>query len=58
MQLNKLRKTRSHLALGVFYAREGMVAEAEREFRILVQNNPGSPRAKKLLGQVQSWTRR
>lgn len=57
-QLNKLKKTRSHLALGVFYAGQGMVAEAEGEFRILVRNNPGSPYPKKLLDQVQSWTRR
>ena len=58
LQLNKLRKTRSHLALGVFYARKGMIAEAEREFRILVMNNPDSQHAKRLLSQVQSWIRR
>ena len=52
-QLNKLKKTRSHLALGVFYAREGMTAEAESEFRILLRDNPSSRVAKKLLAQVR-----
>lgn len=55
LQLNKLRKTRSHLALGVFYARKGIIAEAEREFRILVRENPDSQPAKKLLSEIQSW---
>lgn len=54
-QLNTLKKTRSHLALGVFYAREGMIAEVEREFHILLKENPHSVIAKKLLKQVQSW---
>jgi hypothetical protein len=47
--------TRSHLALGVFYARAGMLDEAEREFRALVRLNPTSPLAAKLLRSVQSW---
>lgn len=54
-QLNKLKKTRSHLALGVFYAREGMIAEAGHEFRTLVRDNPRSQHAKKLLKEVQSF---
>jgi hypothetical protein len=45
----------SHLALGVFYAREGMLAEAEREFQVLVNDNPGSQIAASLLRAVQSW---
>jgi len=57
-ELNRLKKTRSHLALGVFYAREGMTAEAEREFQILVQGNPRSKIAEKLLKEIQSWQRR
>lgn len=57
-QLNKLKKTRSHLALGVFYAREGMIAEAKREFRILVRDNPRSQHANRLLSEIQSWQRR
>ena len=54
-ELEQLKKMRSHLALGVFYAREGMSAEAEREFQILVRDNPRSPVLKKLLKQIQSW---
>jgi hypothetical protein len=57
-QLNTLKKARSRLALGVFYAREGMTAESEREFRILVRDNPSSQPANKLLRDVQSWRRR
>lgn len=54
-ELEQLKKVRSHLALGVFYAREGMVAEAEHEFQILVRDNPRVPVLKKLLKQIQSW---
>jgi hypothetical protein len=57
-QLNQLKKTRSHLALGIFYAREGMIAEAERELQIFVRNNPRSQHANKLLMAIQSWQRR
>jgi hypothetical protein len=54
-ELEQLRKARSHLALGIFYAREGMVAEAEHEFQILVRDNPHSPVLKKLQSQIHSW---
>jgi hypothetical protein len=57
-ELEQLRKARSHLALGVFYAREGMVAEAEHEFQILVHENPRSLVLRRLLNQIQSWHRR
>lgn len=57
-ELDQLKKTRSHIALGVFYAREGMVAEAEHEFQILTRENPRSQLLKKLLKQVQSWHHR
>ena len=33
-ELEQLKKAKSHLAFGVFYAREGMIAEAEREFLV------------------------
>jgi hypothetical protein len=56
-ELEQLKTVRSHLAVGVFYAREGMVAEAEHEFQILVRNNSHSPVLKKLLKQIQSWKR-
>jgi hypothetical protein len=46
---------RSHLALGIFYARAGMVEEAERELTALVRQNPKSQVALKLLRSVQSW---
>jgi len=53
-QLQKLRKSGSHLALGVFYAREGLHAEAQREFQILLRENPNSDLVKKLLQQAQT----
>lgn len=49
---------RSHLALGIVYARAGLLDEAEREFRLLVKNNPGSRVAKRLLRTVEGWRRR
>jgi predicted anti-sigma-YlaC factor YlaD len=55
-QLEQLRgRGFSHLVLGVFYAREGMLAEAEREFQVLVKDNPDSQIAANLLRAVQSW---
>ena len=55
-QLEQLRgRGLSHLALGVFYAREGMLAEAEREFQALVSDNPDSQIAANLLRAVQAW---
>jgi hypothetical protein len=53
-QLNTLKKTRSHLALGVFYANAGLTAEAQQEFRELVRLNPKSKVASKLLKAVSS----
>lgn len=46
--------TRSHLALGIYYARAGMLEEAAREFKELVKQNPRSPTALKLLRSIQS----
>lgn len=55
-QLNRLKSgPQSHLALGIFYAGEGMITEAEREVGILVKENPNSGVAKKLLKQIRSW---
>jgi len=55
-ELIRLRRvTQSRLVLGVFYAGEGMIAEAEREFQILAKDNPRSPLARRLLQQVESW---
>jgi hypothetical protein len=48
-QLNMLKKTRSHLALGVFYANAGLTTQAQQEFRELVRLNAKSKVASKLL---------
>lgn len=53
-ELNQLKKARSHLALGVFYARVGLLAEAEAEFRHLLQMNPQSKLAMHLLRSLRS----
>jgi hypothetical protein len=54
-ELSQLKVRQSHLALGLFYSREGMIADAEREFGILVKANQNSALPKKLLKQVRSW---
>ena len=51
---NQLKKSDSHLALGVFYARVGLVTEAEREFQKLIQLNPQSELPRKLLQSVRN----
>jgi len=53
-ELNQLKKIDSHLALGVFYARVGLVSEAEREFQKLIQLNPQSALPRKLLQSVRN----
>ena len=53
-QLTEIKNTRSHLALGVFYSKVGLLAEAEREFQKLVQLNPQSQIATKLLRSVRA----
>ncbi|MCI0664872.1 MAG: hypothetical protein L0220_27730 [Acidobacteria bacterium] len=55
LELNLLKRTPSHLALGVFYAHAGMLAEAEREFQSLVSDNPQSQVGIKLLRRIRSW---
>lgn len=57
-QLNQLRRIGSHVALAVFYAHQGMILQAEREFQILALKNPGSHSANKLLEEIRSWQRR
>jgi hypothetical protein len=47
----------SHLTLGVLYARAGLLDEAEREFRLLVEANPKSPAASKLLRSLRELRR-
>lgn len=47
----------SRLALGVIYARAGLLEEAEREFRILLEENPASATAQKLLRDLRARRR-
>jgi hypothetical protein len=53
-ELGRLKKSNSHLALGVFYARVGLLNEAEREFERLVDLNPQSELPRKLLQSVRT----
>jgi len=53
--LNQLKARHSHLVLGLFYAREGMIVEARREFGVLVRDNPRSRIANRLLNEIHSW---
>lgn len=48
-QLAVLRKSGSHLALGVFYARVGLINEAEAEFKELMRLNPDSKLIRRFL---------
>lgn len=48
---------RSHLALGVLYARAGLLDEAEREFKLLSNANPRSSAARTLLRDVRERKR-
>ncbi|HKR60998.1 MAG TPA: hypothetical protein VJS64_14860 [Pyrinomonadaceae bacterium] len=56
-ELNLLRQQRpiSHLALGITYARFGLVNDAERELQQLLKENSNSPEVKRLLRTVQEW---
>lgn len=57
--LSKLKQQKpvSHLALGLTYARFGLLNEAEAEFRKLGDENPDSAVAKRLLRTVDAWAR-
>ncbi len=44
----------SHLLLGLLYAEAGLLEDATREFRILVQKNPDSAVARRLLEKVKA----
>lgn len=56
-ELTRLKKSNSHLALGVFYARVGLLNEAEHEFQSLSKLNPQSELPRKLLQNVRSIRR-
>ena len=57
-RLNKVRaarqKYRSHLEIGIYYLREGLLDEAENEFRELLTRNPESKLIAKLYQEVQN----
>lgn len=53
-ELTRLKRSSSHLALGVFYARTGLLDQAEREFQSLVKLNPLSEMPRKLLQSVRA----
>jgi hypothetical protein len=55
--LAKLRETvgNSHLVMGVFYWKHGLVAESEREFQALAKANPKSAVVKALLANIRSF---
>lgn len=54
--LARLRQTvgSSHLAMGVFYWKHGLILEAEREFEALAKANPKSEVIKALLANIRS----
>lgn len=47
------RHSRSPLTLGVLFAQEGLIDDAERQFELLVKKNPRSEVARKLLQSVR-----
>jgi hypothetical protein len=53
-EIEKARRSNSHLLLGIAYANAGLIDEAEREFQVLQRNNPNSDIARKLLARVRS----
>ena len=53
-ELSRLKKSNSHLALGVFYGRVGLLNEAEHEFEGLVELNPESELPRKLLQSMRA----
>lgn len=53
-ELIHLKQSNSHLALGIFYARTGLLDLAESEFQSLVELNPKSEMPRKLLHSVRA----
>ena len=50
----KRQNGNSHLLLGIVYANAGLLSEAEREFQALLDQNPKSEIARRLLGKVRA----
>jgi hypothetical protein len=53
-QLSQLKRVRSHLAVGLFYVKAGMLDEAEREFQELSRLNPQDTVSANLLRQARA----
>jgi hypothetical protein len=53
-ELTALKKSNSHLALGVFYSRVGMMAESQGEFERLRRLNPASEKLRALLNRIRA----
>jgi hypothetical protein len=55
-EIRRARQTarNSRLLMGIVYANAGMIPEAEREFQALLQKNPKSEIARKLLAKVRN----
>jgi hypothetical protein len=47
----------SHLVMGVFYWKHGLLEESEREFQALAQANPNSTAVAELLASIRSIRR-
>jgi hypothetical protein len=60
VEIDQLRKSNpnSRLALGIAYARAGLLDDAEREFESLAAANPNSEVVKSLLARVKGWKSR
>jgi hypothetical protein len=58
-ELAKLKESAgsSHLAMGVFYWRHGLIEESEREFQALAQANPNSTAVAELLASISATKR-
>jgi hypothetical protein len=58
-ELAKLKESAgsSHLAMGVFYWRHGLIEESEREFQALAQANPNSTAVAELLASISARKR-
>ena len=58
--LAKLKKSvgSSHLAMGVFYWKHGLIEKSEREFQALAKANPNSTAVAELLASIRSLRRR
>jgi tetratricopeptide (TPR) repeat protein len=50
----KRQNPRSHLLLGILYAKAGLIDEAEREFNLLLKENPKSKSARNFLQKLRA----